>query len=128
LHFCYNTQKHDSSYDDPKARIVDYTAFDKAYNKMEVVMSEKYGYHCDKNEWYGVQYSKNVAYHFNAENVFTLRVECFVWVYDANYLEIIQAIADVFNEAFEPEVVKQLPPEMVSRPLGHDFGFGDYVN
>lgn len=128
LHFCYNTKKHDGSYDDPMAKIIDYTAFDKAYNNMEKVMSDKYGYHCDRNEWYGVQYPQNVAYHFNAENVFTLRVECFVWVYDANFLEITKAIADVFNEAFEPEVVKQLPPEMVTRRVGHDFGFSDYIN
>ena len=128
LHFCYNTKKHDSSYDDPAAKITDYAAFDKVYKKMEEVMSDKYGYHCDRNEWYGVQYPQNVAYHISAENVFTLRVECFVWVYDANFLEIIKAIADVFNEAFEPEVIKQLPPEMVTRRVGHDFGFGDYIN
>jgi hypothetical protein len=91
-------------------------------------MSEKYGLHCDKNEWYGVQYKKNVAYHVTAENVFTLRVECYLWVYDANFLEITKTIADVFHEVFEPEVHKELPPEMVTRPKGNDFGFGGYIN
>jgi hypothetical protein len=43
-------------------------------------------------------------------------------------MEITKAIADVFNEAFEPEVSKQLPPEMVTRRVGHDFGFSDYIN
>ena len=128
LHFCYNTNKHDDSYDDPNAKIKDYKVLDKAFNRMEEVMFGKYGLHCDKNEWYGVQYKKNVAYHVTAENVFTLRVECYLWVYDANFLEITKSIADVFNEAFEPEVHKELPPEMVTRPKGRDFGFGGYVN
>ena len=30
--------------------------------------------------------------------------------------------------AFEPEVKKELPPEMATRRKGHDFGFGDYIN
>lgn len=128
LHFCYNTNKHDDSYDDPNAKIKDYKILDKAFNRMEEVMSEKYELHCDKNEWYGVQYKTNVAYHVTAENVFTLRVECYLWVYDANFLEITKAIADVFHEVFEPEVHKELPPEMVTRPKGNDFGFGGYIN
>ena len=128
FHFCYNTNKHDDSYNDPNARIKDYTALDKAFNRLEEVMTDRYGLHCDKNEWYGVQYKKNVAYHVNAENAFTLRVECYLWAFDANFLEITKAIADVFNEAFEPDMQKELPPEMVARPKGNDFGFGGYIN
>ena len=37
-------------------------------------------------------------------------------------------VADVFNEVFELDVHKELPPEMVTRPKGHDFGFGGYMN
>ena len=48
-------------------------------------------------------------------------------VFDANFLEIAKAIADVFNESFEPGVHKELPPEMVTRPKGRYFGMGDYV-
>ena len=69
-----------------------------------------------------------IAYHINAENVFTLRVEAFVWVYDAAFLAITKDVADVLNEAFEPDVHKDLPPEMLERRKGHDFGFADYID
>ena len=50
---------------------------------------------------------------------FTIEVSLRIWCAD---------LLDVFNEAFEPEVKKELPPEMVTRRKGHDFGFGDYIN
>lgn len=128
FHFCYNTKKADSSYDDPNARISDYDAFEKMYARMSEILGEKYKYNCDKNQWYPVLNKKNIAYHINADNVFTLRVEAFVWVFDATYLAVTKDVADVFNEVFEPDVHKELPPEMVTRPKGHDFGFGDYIN
>ena len=128
FHFCYNTKKADSSYDDPNARISDYEAFEKMYARMSEILGEKYKYNCDKNQWYPVLNKKNIAYHINADNVFTLRVEAFVWVFDATYLAVTKDVADVFNEVFEPDVHKELPPEMVTRPKGHDFGFGDYIN
>ena len=40
----------------------------------------------------------------------------------------IKTLAEVFNYAFEPEVQKQLPPEMLERQKGKDFGMSDYVN
>lgn len=51
-----------------------------------------------------------------------------LWIFNSGYVDVAKTIADVFNEAFEPEVKKELPPEMVTRRKGHDFGFGDYVN
>ena len=128
FHFCYNTKKLDPSYDDPNARISNYDAFEKMYSRMSEVLGEKYNYSCDKNQWYPVLNKKNIAYHIDAENVFTLRVEAFVWVFDATYLAVTKDVADILNEVFEPEVQKELPPEMVTRPKGHDFGFGDYIN
>ena len=125
FHFCYNTNKGDESYSDPAARIADYDAFDKAYNKLSEVLS-RYEYCCDKNLWYAVG-KKNIAHYIKAENVFTLRVEAYVWMFDATYLAVTKDLADIFNEAFEPGVHKELPPEMVKRVIGHDFGFGDYV-
>jgi hypothetical protein len=95
---------------------------------MSEILGEKYKYNCDKNQWYPVLNKKNIAYHINADNVFTLRVEAFVWVFDATYLAVTKDVADVFNEVFEPDVHKELPPEMVNRRKGHDFGFGDYIN
>ena len=128
IHFCYNTHKKDESYDDPDALISDYEAFDKAYVRMEEIMDQKFNYKCDKNLWYGIQKDKNIGYHVNAANCFTLRVEAYLWIFNSGYLDVAKTIADVFNEAFEPEVKKELPPEMVTRRKGHDFGFGDYIN
>ena len=128
IHFCYNTRKKDESYGDPDALISDYEAFDKAYTRMEEVMDQKFNYKCDKNYWYGIQKGKNIGYHVNAANCFTLRVEAYLWIFNSGYVDVAKTIADVFNEAFEPEVRKVLPPEMVERRKGHDFGFSDYIN
>ena len=128
IHFCYNTRKKDESYDDPDALISDYEAFDKAYTRMEEVMDQKFNYKCDKNYWYGIQKGKNIGYHVNAANCFTLRVEAYLWIFNSGSVDVAKTIADVFNEAFEPEVRKVLPPEMVERRKGHDFGFSDYIN
>ena len=128
LHFCYNTTKGDISYDDSCARIKDYATFEKLYDTLEDYMSKTYNLTCDRNKWYGVQKDKNIAYHITADNVFTLRVEAWLWIFDANFLEFTKAIADNFRTVLEPEKEYHLPPEMVNRPLGHDFGFGDYVN
>lgn len=128
LHFCYNTVKGDSSYDDPFALIKDYTTFDKLYNETADYMAKTYNLNCDKNKWYGVQKNINVGYYLNAENTFTLRVEAYLWAFDANFLEFTKAIADTFRANLEPEKEFTLPPEMVSRPFGHDFGFADYQN
>ena len=128
LHFCYNTNKHEDSYNDPKARIVDYAIFDKMYKEMETKMAEKFNLYLDKNEWYAIDPKTNIAQFINAENVFTLRVECFVYVFNNTFLNFIKTLAEVFNYAFEPEVQKQLPPEMLERQKGKDFGMSDYVN
>ena len=128
LHFCYNTVKGDDSYNDPNARIKDYATFDKLYTAISEHMSGTYNLKCDKNKWYGVQKNKNIAYHLKAENVFTLRVEAWLWIFDANFLEYAKVIADIFRRTIEPEKQYQLPSEMLNRPMGHDFGFGDYVD
>ena len=128
IHFCYNTVKGDSSYDDPKALIHDYATFDKLYRDLSEKLLSTYNLVSDKNKWYAVQNNINVGYHIQASNVFTIRVEAYLWVFDANYLEFIKAISDSIRLTLEPEKEYHLPPEMVTRPLGHDFGFGDYVN
>ena len=55
-------------------------------------------------------------------------MEAYLWAFDANFLEFTKAIADIFRANMEPEKEFTLPPEMVSRPFGHDFGFADYQN
>lgn len=128
LHFCYNTVKGDSGYDDPLARIRDYESFDKLYNAISDYMSKTYNLTCDKNKWYGVQKNLNIAYHLGAPNVFTLRVEAYLWIFDANFLEFTKALAENIHDVLDPEKELVLPPEMVARQFGHDFGFGDYVD
>lgn len=126
LHFCYNTHKGDESFDDPRARIEDYETFGKLYDAMSELMQSKYGYSCDKNKWYPALDKQNIAYHVAGANVFTLRVEMYLWVYNANYLAVIKDIAETFHQYMDSEKALKLPPEMVSRPKGHDFGFADY--
>ncbi len=127
LHFCYNSTKGDDSYNDPKCRIRNYNTFDKMYREMENVMAEKFDYHLDKNKWYAIN-AQNIAHHLNADNIFTLRVESRLFVFENTFLAFTKQIADSFNHAFEPEIEKQLPPEMLKRRIGNDFGMSDYIN
>ena len=127
FHFCYNSTKKDSSYNDPESLVKDYHTFDAVYNKVETVMREKYDYHCDKNEWYAVG-KQNVGRFIKADNVFTLRVECFVWMFDNRYLAVTQDLAKCIHEVVEPEREYAVPYEMLKRQEGKDFGMQDYVD
>jgi hypothetical protein len=127
FHFCYNTKKKDASYDDPNSLVKDYVTFDKLFNYLADTLKRDFNYNCDKNQYYAIG-KLNVGYHTKAENVFTLRVESYVWMVDARYGAVIKALADGINAILEPEVEKQLPPEMVTRVEGHDFGMQDYVD
>ena len=91
-------------------------------------MEEKFGYFCDKNEYYIVNSKTNIAQYIKQPNAFTLRIEAKLNILDAKRLSTAQTIANVFNRNFEPDVEKQIPPEMTKRPRGHDFGMIDYVN
>ena len=127
FHFCYNTKKRDASYDDPQSKITDYATFDRLYTHLSETLERDFNYKCDKNEYYIVG-KQNIAHHIKADNIFTLRVECFVWLSDFRRMATIKALADGINAIIEPEVEKQLPPEMVTRVEGHDFGMQDYVD
>ena len=127
FHFCYNSNKHDSSYDDPKSLVKDYAMFDSMYNALDEMLVTKYGYHSDKNEWYAIG-KENIGHHITAGNVFTLRVECFVWMIDNRFLAVIKDVAETMHAALEPERELVTPPEMLTRQLGKDFGMQDYVD
>ena len=127
FHFCYNSTKHDDSYNDPNSKITDYQIFDKMYNSIAQELQDKYGYYSDKNEWYAIG-KENVAHYINASNIFTLRVECLVWLYDARFLSIIKSLSEKLHDTLEPEKPLVIPPEMLKRPKGHDFGMDDYVD
>ena len=127
FHFCYNSTKKDDSYNDSTSLVKDYTTFDAVYNTVAEVMRDKYNYHCDKNEWYAIG-KRNVGNFIKADNVFTLRVECFVWMFDNRYLAVIQDLAKCIYEAIEPEHKYDIPFEMLERQEGKDFGMQDYVD
>ena len=127
FHFCYNSNKHDDSYNDPASLVKDYATFDALYNGVENMLAEKYDYRCDKNEWYAIG-NANFGHHIVAGNVFTLRVECFVWMFDNRYMSVTKDLAEAFHKVFEPERELVTPPEMLVRPEGRDFGMQDYVD
>ena len=127
FHFCYNSNKHDSSYNDPVSLVKDYKAFDALYCSAEKMLAAKYDYKCDKNEWYAIG-KANVGHHIVAGNIFTLRVEAFIWIYDSRYLAIAKDLAETLHTVLEPERELVTPPEMLKRPEGKDFGMQDYVD
>ncbi|MBO5814245.1 MAG: ion transporter [Alistipes sp.] len=127
FHFCYNSTKHDSSYNDPTSLVKDYKTFDALYNHMEQTFKERFDYNCDKNEWYAIG-KQNIGHHITASNIFTLRVEAFVWIFDNRWGSATKTIADCFHEILEPERPVEIPYEMEKRQEGHDFGMQDYVD
>lgn len=128
IHFCYNSTKHDASYNDPKSLVKDFDVFDRLYNKVEASMAEKFEYKCDKNEWYAINTQNFGHYISTAKNIFTLRVECFVWVFDNRWGSVIKSLAEDIHSVLEPEKPLEVPFEMVERQAGHDFGMQDYVD
>jgi hypothetical protein len=90
-------------------------------------MRDEYNYQCDRNEWYAIG-KRNIGHFIKANNVFTLRVECFVWMFDNRYLAVIQDLAKCIHEAIEPEHKYDIPFEMLERQEGKDFGMQDYVD
>jgi voltage-gated potassium channel len=127
FHFCYNSTKHDASYNDPTSLVKDYATFDTLYNHMEQTLKEKFDYNCDKNEWYAIG-KQNIGHRITASNVFTLRIEAFVWIFDSRWGLAVKTIADCFHEILEPERPVEIPYEMAKRQEGHDFGMQDYVD
>lgn len=127
FHFCYSSQKHDSTYDDANKSFVDVETFDKIYNSVEQIMQENFSLHCDKNEYYAVN-QKNISRYLQCKNTFNLRVEAQVCYFDSGTLGKAQILADITRKHIEPEKEFALPYEMVERQKGHDFGFGDYVD
>jgi len=127
LHFCYNTTKSDDSYSDPQSLLHDYDTFDRMYREMDTIMTDKYNLPCDKNKWYRIL-PTNVGHFLHADNIFTLRFESHIVAFDANFLEVALNMANVLHETLEPDKPLVTPPEMLKRPLGHDFGMTDYIN
>lgn len=121
IHFCSNAEK-----ETPDNRIVNHELYDKLYNEISRSMLCEYGYHCDKHI-IGTDSRNNIAYHINTENVFLLSPECYIWMFDDRYLAVIKSIADSLNRVLEPEKVKTLPKEMVTRIYEQDYGMNSYI-
>lgn len=126
-HFCYASTKHDATYDDPNKILVDTETFEQLYQTFSQHMGSCYNQHCDKNEWYAIG-KDNIARHLACPDSFTLRIESRLFVFDDFFLQYAKDLADILNATLEPEISKTTPPEMLARPKGHDFGFGDYVD
>ena len=127
FHFCYNSTKHDVSYDDPTSLVKDYATFDALYNHLEQTLKSEFDYNCDKNEWYAIG-KNNIGHHISASNVFTLRIECFVYMIDNRWGTVIKTLADGIHSILEAERPLSIPFEMAKRQEGHDFGMQDYVD
>ena len=127
FHFCYNPNKKDESFGNPESRVTDFDLFRKLFDHVSSELKQKYDYNSDRNIYYAVA-KNNIAHLIKADNVFTLRVECFVWMSDFRRVAVVKSLADCINAVLEPEIEKQLPPEMVSRVEGKDFGMQDYVD
>ena len=91
------------------------------------MLGSKYEYYCDKNQWYAVG-KENIAHRIQSPNIFTLRVECFVWVFDNRRLGVIKDVAEMMHNILEPERELVIPAEMVTRQINKDFGMQDYVD
>ncbi|MBR3855046.1 MAG: hypothetical protein IKM65_02685 [Bacteroidaceae bacterium] len=71
---------------------------------------------------------KNIAHHLKADNIFVMSIENFVWMFDSRYLAVIKTIADTLNSNIEPKKAKELPPEMLTRQSGKDYGMNNYTD
>jgi hypothetical protein len=127
IHFCYNTNRNDASYDDPKAKIQDYNTLDKLYNEIESVMRENLSLNCGKNDWYPIDPKLNLSSFIECKNAFTIRVRAKSIAVDTTHVYMAKLFADSFNKVFEPDVQKEIPYEMQERQIGHDFGMSDYI-
>ena len=127
LHFCFGP-KGDATYSSPEIRIKDKELFEQMYVDMDETMKSVYELYSDKNKYYGVNAKTNPAAYLKCPNNFTLRIESIVSVFSTNFLAVAKTISEVFNRNFEPGVEKPIPPEMLERRKGHDFGMDDYVD
>ena len=128
LHFCYNSEKGNEKYGEPDSFLKDFVIFENMYQELTATVGELYNLQTDKNTYYVVNSKTNLARLMKAKNTFTLRLEAYTFIQNENRLALAKTIADVFNKYFEPGVEKKLPPEMLQRPTGHDFGMQDYVD
>lgn len=128
LHFCFNTEKGNEEYNDSNSFLKDYATFENMYQDMTETVGNLYNLKTDKNKYYKVSEKTNIARLLKAKNTFTLRLEAYTYIQNQSRLALAKTIADVFNKHFEPGVEKSIPPEMLARPKGHDFGMQDYVD
>lgn len=126
VHLCYSPVKGDHGFGNPDCTVKDVERFQAFAADLSKTLEEEFGVKTDCNEYYVA--SKKMLTHFIPGcNGFALRIECRTIYFPANKIARIKAIADALNRAFEPDIEKQLPPEMLERPK-ECFGFEDYKN
>lgn len=114
FHFCYSPEKYDTSYGNAKSTIKNSEQFEAMYQAFASAVEEHYQLKCDKNQYFNIT-SKNIARFIQADNSCTLRINTKLFVFDTKSIAYAKLIADMFNQYLEPDVVKAIPTEMLSR-------------
>ena len=126
MHLCYSPVKGDHGFEDSGCTVKNVEAFVAFRDDLSKTLEDGFGIKTDSNDYYTA--SKKMLVNFIPGcNGFALRMECRSIYFPANRLARIKAIADALNRAFEPDVEKSLPPEMIDRPE-ECFGYEDYKN
>ncbi len=124
VHLCYSPVKGDHGFNNPDCTVKDVERFQAFAADLSKTLEEGFGVKIDCNDYY-VSSKKMLAHFIPGCNGFALRFECRAIYFPANKIARIKAIADALNRAFEPDIEKHLPQEMLEHPR-ECFGFEDY--
>ncbi len=126
MHLCYSPVKGDHGFGDPGCCVKDAEKFRTFADGLSKTLEDGFGIKTDCNDYYTA--SKKMLVNFiPGANGFAMRMECRAIYFPADKMARIKAIADTLNRAFEPEVEKAIPPEMLERPT-EGFGYEGYID
>lgn len=126
MHLCYSPVKGDHGFADPDCCVKDAEKFRTFADDLSKTLEDGFGIKTDCNDYYMAS-KKMLVNYIPGANGFAMRMECRTIYFPADKMARIKAIADALNRAFEPEVEKSIPPEMLERPA-EGFGYEGYVN
>ncbi len=125
IHFGYGSKKGDETYDDPNITIHDPISFEKFYVEVSEMLKETYDLYTDKQLYHNNYNQAHYYRHMNVRpNVVNLRVACSVLCWDMRAIAIARDFAMMINKHIEPEMAKELSPELKVKDLGFD-GYTD---
>lgn len=121
FHFEYGGKKGDETYDDPNIMLNDIPLFDAFYKASAQMLEEKYGLLSDRQRYHNTNNPKIFARHLEHKvNTVILRVAWSVTCWDMRAIAIAKDFADQINAIIEPEVKKELSPELKVKDMGYD--------